>query len=182
MRTRNRIIICLIVVGLALFGVVHGIIMPQIEHTKKQYMEDQQNPLSHDIENALQFKSKYMGDNSNIINLFNSLPLNNVGMSFRLIPDKLTAEINYKSYVKDIGEDQVNKALIYNATASFALIDNLEAINFNFIGTSYKVSRNDVANWYGVKLSTLLKKDVWEKTVQNKLKDSEYVLDFIKKF
>lgn len=93
-----------------------------------------------------------MGNASNLANLFSSLPLSNTDRSYQLYPDTLTAEVNYKETVMNIGEEKVNKAFIYNATAAVALIDNLDAIHFDFAGESYKVIRSDVEEWYGVEL------------------------------
>ncbi|MBU3143528.1 DUF4825 domain-containing protein [Clostridium sp. CF012] len=101
-------------------------------------------------------------------------------MSFELFPDKLTADVNYKNTIENINENKVNKALIYNSTAAFALIDNLEVINYNFTNLTYKVSRSDVEKWYGQKLSGLLKSEEWKNKVQDKLLDYEYVNGFIK--
>ena len=65
--------------------------------------------------------------------------------------------------------------MIYNSTVVFALIDNLEGINYNFTNGSYKVQRDHVKKWYGKDLSDLLEKDVWKNEVQDKLKDIGYV-------
>jgi hypothetical protein len=175
MKTRNRIIIILMVIGITFFGIVQGIVIPRNAHNKQQYISEQKDPLTHDFNSVIKYKNKYMGNASNLGNLFHTLPLNDIGMSFELFPNSLTLELNYKENVLNIGESRVNKALIYNSTAAFALIDNLEAINFNFTGASYKVSRSETEKLYGVKLSTLTEKDVWKKEVQSKLSDNEYV-------
>lgn len=178
MKTRNRIIIGLAIIGIALFAIVQFYILPQNNNNKNQYIIEQQNPSTHDLNSILQYKNKYMGNISNLSNLYYKLPLNNVGISYRLFPDKLAAEINYKETEWKINEDdkdKVNKVLIYNSTAAFALIDNLEEIDYNFTGSSYKVTRSDAERWYGVKLSALLDKDTWKNKVQNKLEDENYI-------
>jgi hypothetical protein len=121
-----------------------------------------------------------MGNASNFANLFSSLPLSNADRTFQLYPDTWTAEVNYKDTVMHIGEERVNRAIIYNATAAFALIDNLETIRFYFTGENYEVIRTDVEKWYGAKASSLLEKGTWEKSVQSKLRDPEYVLQGVK--
>jgi len=175
MKTRNIIIIILTIIGITLFGIIQGIVIPQKAQNEQQYISEQKDPLTHDFKNVIKYKNKYMGNSSNIINLFRSLPLNDIRMSFELFPDTLTVEVNYKETVLGIGENKVNKALIYNSTAAFALIDNLEAINYKFTGASYKVSRSETEKWYGAKLSTLTEKDVWNKEVQSSLDDNEYL-------
>ncbi|MBP1157383.1 MULTISPECIES: DUF4825 domain-containing protein [unclassified Paenibacillus] len=175
MKARNKFIMGLIVVGIALFGMVQGIIIPQIAQNEQQYAAAQQDPLTHDFENILKYKNKYMGNAGNVSNLFRSLPLNNVDRSFQLYPDTYTVQVNYKESIGDIGEDQLDRGLIYNSTAAFALIDNLEAIHFHFSGASAKVLRSDVERWYGVKASTLAEQGNWRNRVQSKLVDEEYV-------
>jgi hypothetical protein len=171
MKTRNKIIVLLAIMGIVLFGIVQCVIIPK----NKQYIAQQQNPTTHDVNSILKYKNKYMGNFSNMANLFHTLPLNNIPMSFELFPDKLTAQVNYKDTIENINENKVNKALIYNSTVAFALIDNLEAINYNFTGIKYKVLRSDVKKWYGKDISDLLKKDIWKSKVQDKLNDNEYV-------
>lgn len=177
MKTRNNIIIALAIIGIVLFGIIQFSVIPKNNQRNYQYMVQQQNPLTHDINNVLKYRNKYMGNSSNIINLFHKLPLNNIEMSFGLFPDKLTTEVKYKDTIANINENNVNKALIYNSTVAFALIDNLQVINYNFTGSSYKVSRSAVEKWYGQDLSGLFKKEEWKSKVQDKLKDSGYVND-----
>jgi hypothetical protein len=181
MKTRNQIISLLLVFGIFFYGIVQWMVIPHLEQAKRRYMLDQQDPLRHDIGSVLKFKNKYMGDFSNLANLFDTLPLSDVDVSFQLYPDKLMAEVNYKKAFTDIGEDMVDQVLVYNATAAFALIDNLEGLKINFQGKSYTICRRDVVGWYGVDLTTLLKKDIWNRTVQAKLMDDEYVHNFINK-
>ena len=180
MKARDKIIVCLAIMGIVLFGLVQGVIIPRNDRKNVQYMAQQQNPTTHDLNSILKYKNKYMGNSSNIINLFHNLPLNNVPMSFELLPDKLRLEVNYKDTIENINENKAKKALIYNSTVAFALIDNLEGINYNFTGLTYKVSRSDVEKWYGQKLSDLLKSEEWKSKVQDKLEENEYVNGFTK--
>ena len=176
MKARNTIIIILLVFGIGLFTVVQGWIIPQKEQNEQRYIAEQQDPHTHDIGNIYKFKNKYMGDFSNFSNLIDSLPLNNIERTYQLYPDELTAQINYQNTFTSIIEKQAQQALIYNATAAFALIDNLEGINFNFMDVDYQVKRQDVENWYGTTWSTLLVEETWRTKVQEKLADDEYVL------
>ncbi|MCB2355517.1 DUF4825 domain-containing protein [Clostridium estertheticum] len=180
MKTRNNVIIGLAIMGIVLFGLVQFIVIPRNNQKNNQYMVQQQNPITHDINSVIKYKSKHMGNSSNIINLFHRLPLSNIKMSFELFPNKLTAEVKYNDTIANINENKVNKALIYNSTVAFALIENLQVINYNFTGSAYKVSRLDVEKWYGRDLPGLLKKEEWKSKVQDKLEDNKYVNDFIK--
>ncbi|MEX1028487.1 MAG: hypothetical protein WDZ91_00400 [Paenibacillaceae bacterium] len=56
--------------------------------------------------------------------------------------DTLTYKNKYMGNASNlaiIGEERVKRAIIDNATAAFALIDNLEAIRFYFAGESYEI-------------------------------------------
>jgi len=178
MKTRNRIIIALSILGIVLYGYVQGVVIPKNNEKKQQYIAQQQNPRTHDLDTILKYKSKYMGDFSNLANLFRTLPLNSIERSYELFPDKLIAQVNYKDSIDNISEEEVVKALLYNSTAAFALIDNLEGVNYNFPGTNFMILRSDVEKWYGEKLLGLLKKDEWKSKVQDKLLDNEYVNNF----
>lgn len=180
MNTRSKIILCLLVIAVVLFGAVQGIIMPRLAESRQQLAVKSQDPAAHDFDSILKYKNQYMGNASNFANLFYSLPLNDVEMTFKLYPEELTGEVRYKAQVSDMGEDRVDRALIYNSTAAFALIDNLEAVVFNFEGSSYKILRRDVEKWYGSELNTLTEKSAWEKAVQSKLRDDDYVRSCIK--
>lgn len=180
MKTRNKIIIALSILGVVLFGFVQGVVIPKNNEKELQYIKQQQNPTTHDLDSIFKYKSKYMGDFSNFANLVNKLPLNNIERSFELFSDKLIAQVNYKDSIENISEEEVIKALLYNSTAAFALIDNLQGINYNFIGTNFMILRSDVEKWYGGDLPRFLKKDEWKSKVQDKLTDKDYVNDFRK--
>ncbi|MCQ6561390.1 DUF4825 domain-containing protein [Paenibacillus mendelii] len=175
MKARNKAILALLAAGMILFGLVHGVILPKIEQDELNYIAAQQDPLTHDIESAKRFKNKYMGNAGNLANLFQSLPLSDIRFTFQLYPDLLTAELHYRTTEESIKAELLNRALIYNATAGFALIDNLEVIHFYFMGTSYKVSRSDVEQWYGVQASSLIQNEAWVDSVQRELEDTAYV-------
>jgi hypothetical protein len=175
MKTRNKLIICLAIMGIVLFGLVQGIVIPRNKQKKIEYVAQQQNPTTHDLDSILKYKTKYMGDASNIINLFSTLPLIEGETSFELFPERLTAQLDYKNAIADINENMVEKTLIYNSTAAFALVDNLEEINYNFTDGEYKVLRSDVEKWYDTGLSGLLINKEWESKVQDKLESIEYV-------
>lgn len=176
MKGRNRIIICLAIIGIGLYLIVYGIIIPQNNQKKDEYIASQNNPITHDIDSIIKYKSKYMGDISNIVNLFYNLPLNNISRDFELFPDKLTVEVNYEEKVENIDKDKLDKALIYNSIAVFALIDNLQEINYNFTDSSYKFLRSDVEKMVGEDLSSLLIKTEWKIKVQDKLQSGQYLI------
>jgi len=174
MKARNRIIICLAIIGVALCFIVYGIVIPRGNQKKDEYIENQKNPITHDLDSILEYRNKYVGNMSNTTNLFKNLPLYYITNSFEVFPDKLTVEVNYKETIENNDKDKFEKALIYNSIAAFALIDNLEEINYNFIDLSYKFLRNDVEKLVGEDLSSLLTKDEWRIKVQDRLENGEY--------
>ncbi|MBU5483985.1 DUF4825 domain-containing protein [Clostridium sp. MSJ-11] len=179
-KRRNFIIIILLVFGISAFGITEFIIKPRQEEKRAKYRLEQQNSLTHDFKGLFKYKTKYMGDSSNIVNLNYSLPLGNVPRTNEIDSDNLEYIINYEESALKIGKEKVKTDLIYNATANFALIDNLEAITFNFTDSSYKIARNDVEDWYKIDLSSLVDETKWSKEIQEKLEEKNYVDEFWK--
>lgn len=176
---RNKLIIWLLSIGLILFGIVHFVILPEMAQKEEQYIKDQEDPLTHDIESIRKYKNKYMGNAANLTNLFRALPRNKEIKSFQLYTDRYACEVIYKDTVLNIGQTNVNSAIIYNATAAFALIENLKEIHFTFVDVTYRVKRQDLERWYGKKAESLTDQETWRKEVQGKISDQSYVTDFI---
>lgn len=175
MKIRNNIIISLAIIGVLLFGFIQFKVIPEKEAKQAQYVLNQQDPITHDLNSILKYKSRYMGDSSNIINLFGTLPYNNHKVLYQLYPDTLKVELNYDSAFESDDYNTFSKIILYNSTAAFALIDNLKVINYNFGDGSFWVFREDVAKWYGKDLKALLVESEWQNNVQGKLKNRTYV-------
>lgn len=175
MKFRNISIFVLLLAGLLLFGLVEGVWVPHSERREQELNQAQLNPLTHDITHSEKFATKYMGDASKVGGLFRSLPAKPIS-SFALDPDTFTVQLNIKNTEPE-QEQEDGQVLLYSATAAFALIDNLQAVIFNYGSAAYKVTRDDMQKWYGVDtLASLTENtDVWEKEVQSKLADREYV-------
>lgn len=192
-KARDKIIICLIVLGLAVFGIVEGIIIPQNNKRKQEYLLRQQQPVTHDISSVLKYKNKYMGNASNTINLFYNLPpISSAKSTFQLYPDRLALEVKYKTSIdanslkvennkiKEFRDKKLCRALIYNSTAAFALIENLNEIDYNFKNVDARVTRFELQKWYGNDMTRLLPNKTWKNEVQKKLNNSKYVEDCVK--
>ncbi len=180
MKNKNRLIISLLTIGIALFAVVQFVVIPHNQTEQQKYLSAQQEPATHDLNTVLKYKNKYMGNASNDANLFNHLPLSTTGMNFQLFSDKLDLEVNYKDTVWNIGEEKVKRSLLYNSTAAFALIDNLQVIDYNFLDTSYQVKRNDIEALYS-NFPDILNSKKWDSLVRVKMNDSQYVDNTFKK-
>ena len=101
------------------------------------------------IDNIIKYKSNYIGDNSNIGILLSNLPLSEYGYNFEINSNELNLIINYNTTDWYNNTDlYVQKALIYNSLSIFTLIDNVQYIQYNFSGSSYKVTRKNVENIY----------------------------------
>lgn len=123
---------------------------------------DQLSVNTHHFKKILAYENDYMGDASNINNLFNHLPLSNYKGPIELDSENLIFTIQY-----DTASDK--KAIIYNATAAFVLIKNLEKVSMHFSDQTYIVTRENVEEWFGRDFAKLLDPDVFEVKVQEPL-------------
>ena len=174
-KTRNKLIIGLFVLGVAFYGVIEGVVLPQREASQEEYRLQQRDPLTHDLDSILKFKSEYMGDASNLINLFCTLPLNHIAMSFQMDDEQFLVEVHYQDDADNVGDTQLRRALLYNATAAFALVDNLQQIQFVFLDQTFAVTRDAICTLYDEPLPQLLKASEWKEKVQAPLSDEDYV-------
>ncbi|WP_136607806.1 DUF4825 domain-containing protein [Paenibacillus dokdonensis] len=176
MWTKNKTILLLAVVGILLFTAVQGIALPQWDRNKQVYAAEQQSPLTHDLQSIMKYQSQYMGNSSNLSNLMHTLPLNEIRCTMELHPDSLTADILYHAETAGLNTERLERSLIYNATAAFALVDNLEQIRFKFDDRTYTAERSQLEEWYGKKLSSLTDSPkIWEPDVQEPLASHDYV-------
>jgi len=176
MWTKNKTILLLAAAGILLFGTVQGVILPKWERDRQAYEAAQQSPQTHDLQNIVKYQNKYMGNASNLSNLMHSLPLNDVRSTLELYPDTLAADIVYHAQTADIRPEKLERSLIYNATAAFALIGNLDEIRFKFDDRTYAAKRSSLEAWYGKKLPALTgSPKIWKPMVQEPLGDPDYV-------
>lgn len=175
MNRNGKIIVLLICIAIIVFSVTHFFIIPEKNAAREQYTIDQSDSLTHNFETVLEYKSQYMGDSANLINLNYTLPLCSIPRTNELKSNDLKYIINYKVTTSEIGMNKLKRDLIYNATANFVLIDNLEVIIFNFTGNSYEITREDIQDIYGDSFHNLTDLNNWKKIVQEKLNDTDYV-------
>lgn len=122
--------------------------------TEKKYTQDTIpvvpfNREKSGIDNIIKYKNKYVGNNSNDGNLLNSLPLSEYGLVFEIDSENLGLKVDYHITDWYINDDMyVERALIYNSVSIFSLIDNVQYINYNFAGKSYKIERTKVQELY----------------------------------
>lgn len=178
MNMKSKVIILLLVIAVILFCAIEFFIIPKMSEEKASYALDQTDSLTHDISAIEKYKSQYVGSASNTANLFYALPLCNVAMEFQIDSENCILTVNYLDTVWNIGEEKVQRDLVYNSAAAMAAIDNLAGITYNFTGESYFFSREQLENIFGSPLSSLLDEDAWSKKVQEKLNSPDFVGQF----
>ena len=156
-----------------------------IMDTKKEYNSDTVpiTPFNRDksgIDNIINYKNKYIGNNSNIGNLISNLPLSEYGYVFEIDSKNCGLTINYNTTDWYYNENQyINKALIYNSISIFMLIDNANYIIFNFSGGTYKVEKsviqNNYPNYFDILSDNKIDKDKFNEYVENKMNDNTFI-------
>ncbi len=158
--------------------------------TKRQYTEKTIpiTPFNRDksgIENIIQYKNQYVGNNSNDSHLIDSLPLAEYGYVFEIDSENLGLTIDY--YVTDwyVNENYyLEKSLLYNSISIFALIDNVEQITFNFSGNRYIISRKQIKKLYPNFEDIVdngINQNNFNKYLENKMNDNDFVDDTFNK-
>lgn len=139
------------------------------------------------IDNILKYQNKHVGDNSNTGNLISNLPLSEYGYVFEIDSNNLGVTIDYHItdwYIND--EMYLEKSLIYNSVSIFTLIENVEYIEYNFSGSSYKITRQAVEanypNYFAIVLNGKIDKEKFNQYVENKMNDNEFVEQLSKQF
>lgn len=152
--------------------------------TKKVYTEDTVplTPFNRDksgIENIIQYKNKYVGNNSNDSHLIDNLPLAEYGYVFEIDSENLGLTIDYHVTDWYINENHyLEKSLLYNSVSIFILIDNVETIKFNFSGESYTVNRKQIETLYPNFKDIVdngINQNNFNKYLENKLNDNNFV-------
>lgn len=165
-----------VILGMTFFQLY---LIPKFSDDNLENVTNDTDAITQDFDNMLIYKTKYMGNNSNIININNNLPLSNIKKSFSIHPETFAVEINYDVKASSIEQKKFEQAIVYNATVNFALVGNLESLNLNFNDITYTISRSSLENWYGVNLSSFENIDKLKKRVQSKLSNKTYLDKFM---
>ncbi len=162
-----------------------------IDH-KKQYNIDTvpTSPFNQNIsaiEHLMQFQSEYVGDDANIGNLIGALPFSEYGYVFEIDSENCGIIIDYHfTNWYDNENLYTEKALVYNSVSMFALIDNLEYITFNFSGSSFSITRDNILknypNYNEILNGGKIDIENFHQYVDQKINDHSFVLNIIKLF
>jgi hypothetical protein len=161
--------------GLILSGIVRFVIIPKQEAAAEQYENEQKHPLTHDLDYIIGYKNDYMGNASNTTQLFYHLPLGDTAKEVELNPDELEVIVHYGNSVKNIGTAKVQQSLVYDSTAAFALIANLEKITYHFRDETFSIERKAFEKLYGGLETFIENKDIWNQKVRDPLADKRVV-------
>ena len=167
MDKRRLMLILLVVIGVALFIWIQFFEVPnkvKIGEEKKQ-----QDPLTHDFETVTSFENPYMGDASNLGGLFSALPLNNYRGPMEMDAEKFSLIVDYDFGNSEISTETVKQAVVYNTTAAFTLIGNLQEIILLIDDESYSVTRENVEKWFGTTLVDFKDPKIFKEKVQERL-------------
>ena len=173
-----KVSIGLFIVGLLMFGTVQFYYIPKTEAADEQEQLEQLEPETHQFSRVLDYTNPYMGSAMNNINLINNLPMSDIPRMFQQDPDEFRFTVNYDKSVYEIGAKRVEKAILYNATAVFALIENMEIVNFNFTDQLYTVTRERVNDWFQEDVSTFKDERVFEEKVQRPIIQKERLAEW----
>lgn len=131
------------------------------------------------IDNIIKYKNKYIGNNSNVGNLLYNLPLSEYGFVFEIDSNNFGIIVDYNTTDWYVNNNlYIERSMIYNSISIFLLIDNVEYIKYNFSGSSYVVTRNNIGKYYPNYLKVKdedIDKDKFNKYVEQKLNDNDFV-------
>ncbi len=178
MNKKDKAVITLLAIAVTAFCIIQFWMIPSHRAQESEYARNQMDALTHDISVIESYRTPYIGNASNISNLFEALPMNNIPKKFEIHSDDCTLTVNYLDTVDNIGEEKVQRDLVYNAVAAMAAIDNLSGITYHFSGNSYSFTREQLETVFGTPLSNLLKQENWSTEVQSRLNDRNFVGQF----
>jgi beta-lactamase regulating signal transducer with metallopeptidase domain len=101
------------------------------------------------------FKTPYVGDNSKVVNLVNNLPYAEMRgeISLQTESQPYGVTVDYDFSFADFDTRQIGATFRDNAVVLFALIDNVDVVEFNVIGADgppkYLYTRAEVQKGYG---------------------------------
>lgn len=178
MKEKNKIIIGLLVIAVVLFGIIQFAVIPANQKKQLEFEKNQTDAFTHNIITIKNYKSQYIGDASNVSQLFYALPLGNIEKKYEINSEECSLTVSYLDTVWNIGEEKVRRDLVYNTIAAMAAIDNLSAITYEFSRDSFHFTREQIENEFGTNLSEILKENIWKERVQDKMGSVNFINQF----
>ncbi|MCX8131284.1 MAG: DUF4825 domain-containing protein [Clostridia bacterium] len=153
-KSRRRTVL---VIGILCITILSGVLLTSSLTKDDSALDQKENTVLSDEYNAatlLKFKTAYVGDNSKVVNLLNSLPLANMRreVSLKTGSRPYGISVQYDLNTSSLDTGLIESTFRKNATAMFALIDNVDEINFisSFSGKekSYRYNREHLQKSY----------------------------------
>lgn len=176
---KGKLIIGLFFVGFVLFVWVQFYYLPKMDAAVEQEQLEQLEPETHQFSWVLKYENSYMGAAGNNLNLIGDLPMSDLPKTFAQDPETFRFTINYEKSIDEIGASRVEKAILYNATAIFTLIKNMETVEFHFPDKTYTVTRKRVNDWFGTDILSFIDEQVFEEKVQQPIKNNEQLSEWL---
>lgn len=155
--------ICALVIGFLASYMMLFYVYPMASNNTEQHRTAQNTYLTHDISESVQYKSQTLSE-CDVNGLLTSLPDALSRKSFSVKEDALTV---YYSREKDTAKK--HGTIVYNATALFAMIDDLRRIDFIYGDETTTVFRADTVCLYDDFPQIL---NTWQTKVSYRLKNS----------
>ena len=130
-------------------------------------------------EDLFKFKDSFVGDNSAVGNIVNQLQGAEHFKGFELKTKEKPNGIILNYEWSDL-EQNYKKTAVYNATFLFTLVQNLEWVNFNFANQEYKITKENLQNWYGEDFSEFKSEDDLKALTQKHLENEDKVNQLFK--
>lgn len=129
-------------------------------------------------DDIFKYKNSYVGDHNAVIHITNQLLSSEhlKGHELKTKEEPYGIILNYEEYES---EHQYKEIVIYNATFLFALVQNVDWITFSFEYNEYKVTKQDLQDWYGKVLSEFNNEEELDHFVQKQLEDEKNVNYFM---
>ena len=123
-------------------------------------------------EDIFKFKDSFVGDNSAVGNIVNQLQGAEHFKGFELETKEKPYGI-ILSYDWSESEQNYKKTAVFNATFIFTLVQNAEWVTFNFDHQEYKITKENLQNWYGEDFSELKNEDDLKALTQKHLANED---------
>ena len=132
------------------------------------------------IDHIIKYENDFIGNNSNDGGLISALPLSEYGYVFEIDSENNGLVIDYHTTDWYDNDDlYVEKSLLYNSVSIFALIKNAEFIQYNFSGSSYKVTRTAIEEKYPeyekIVKDGKIDNDNFNRYVETNMNDNDFV-------
>ncbi|MEO4052442.1 DUF4825 domain-containing protein [Solibacillus sp. CAU 1738] len=130
-------------------------------------------------EDIFKFKDSLVGDNSAVGNIVNQLQGAEHLKGFELETKEKPYGI-ILNYDWSESEQNYKKTAAFNATFLFTLVQNADWIAFNFDNQEYKITKENLQNWYGEDFSELKNEDDLKALTQKHLENEDKVNQLFK--